>query len=265
MLHRRGFERLRVAPSLSPSGGYWRCTIAPAQCFFGRDGATIDPPRSIALYQTFAGMEERPTYTSGQGPVCFEWGSCYELEAEEMADRFEKSFPCMLSVTRQPDLEYVEWFKHMLQVTHPTGLIYAQADFPLPEDYLPCGMADHVRVPFPPVPQTAIIVGDSGVVDRLWVQPLEGAAIWKLVDQDELLFGRYRGCDVVIESPFVQRRHARLSRSEAELVLDASWSVNGVELNGRLLREASPVEAGDMAVFPGGIRVWFSAGAPTER
>jgi hypothetical protein len=37
--HRAGYERLRIAPAMSPSGCHWRCAIGPASEFSLRNGA----------------------------------------------------------------------------------------------------------------------------------------------------------------------------------------------------------------------------------
>jgi hypothetical protein len=37
-LHLRGYQRLPALPGLSPSGGYWRCSIAPVRLVVSRAG-----------------------------------------------------------------------------------------------------------------------------------------------------------------------------------------------------------------------------------
>lgn len=50
--------------------------------------------------------------------------------------------------------------------------------------------------------------------------------------QDELLVGRHRDCDVVVDEPTVSRRHARLSFRDGSWVLRDLESTNGTCVNG---------------------------------
>ena len=38
-LHKRGYQRLRVMPFMSPSGVHWRCLIGPVTLFYRNHGA----------------------------------------------------------------------------------------------------------------------------------------------------------------------------------------------------------------------------------
>jgi len=40
-LHRRGYQRLRVMPFMSPSGTSWRCWIGPDMLFYRNHGAIL--------------------------------------------------------------------------------------------------------------------------------------------------------------------------------------------------------------------------------
>jgi len=40
-LHVRGYQRLRIAPGMAPSGCSWRCSITPATNISSRHGARI--------------------------------------------------------------------------------------------------------------------------------------------------------------------------------------------------------------------------------
>ena len=44
-LHKRGYQRLRVMPFMSPSGAYWRCWIAPVKFFYRNHGAILREER----------------------------------------------------------------------------------------------------------------------------------------------------------------------------------------------------------------------------
>jgi hypothetical protein len=40
-LHKRGFQRLRLMPHMSPSGLHWRCAIGSADYFYRNHGARL--------------------------------------------------------------------------------------------------------------------------------------------------------------------------------------------------------------------------------
>jgi hypothetical protein len=40
-LHRRGFQRIRISPAMSPSGLHWRCLIAAIALFSPDHGAKV--------------------------------------------------------------------------------------------------------------------------------------------------------------------------------------------------------------------------------
>jgi hypothetical protein len=50
--------------------------------------------------------------------------------------------------------------------------------------------------------------------------------------QDELLVGRQASCDVVLNGPYVSRRHARLVFRDGNWIVQDLKSTNGTEVNG---------------------------------
>jgi hypothetical protein len=46
-LHKRGYQRLRVMPFMSPSGLYWRCWIGPSEFFYRNHGAMLGAKTSV--------------------------------------------------------------------------------------------------------------------------------------------------------------------------------------------------------------------------
>ena len=64
-----------------------------------------------------------------------------------------------------------------------------------------------------------------------------------------VLVGREPGCDVVLRSNEVSRRHARFYVRAGDLVVEDLGSHNGTRLNGWLIREPVPVRAGDRVEF----------------
>jgi DNA-binding transcriptional ArsR family regulator len=137
-LHRLGYERLRVAPGLSPSGLYWRCSVVPVSRVRRDHGAmAVD------------GLAAR--YESGQGARFFDWEDAERDAPVALADKFLERFPDVAVQGKGGDPEYARWYARMLRATDPDGLIYAYADWELPGDHLPAlGCTADVKIPLPP-------------------------------------------------------------------------------------------------------------------
>jgi len=76
--------------------------------------------------------------------------------------------------------------------------------------------------------------------------------------QGQLLVGRDSGCDVVLQSKDVSRRHARFFIEGAELRVEDLGSANGVFLGGRKIEQAVNVPAG-AAIEMGDVKVSVAA------
>jgi pSer/pThr/pTyr-binding forkhead associated (FHA) protein len=65
-------------------------------------------------------------------------------------------------------------------------------------------------------------------------------------NQDEMIFGRSEGSDLVIDSPGVSRRHARIMRVKNGYQLEDLGSSNGTYVNGNRLITAHLLQRGDV-------------------
>jgi hypothetical protein len=110
-LHARGFEGLRLHAGLAPSGCYWRGGVYPVR----------DPDASTGTFSTGAGTR-----------VLFDWDDSDALDVSQLADRFLAAFPMLAALARHSDPAYAAWYREMLALTAPDGVIYFSADFPLP-------------------------------------------------------------------------------------------------------------------------------------
>jgi hypothetical protein len=117
-LHRRGYEQLRIAPYMAPSGMYWRCRFVPKQATMRRHGA--DAAGDLA---------DKITYSSSAAFAYFDWGDCARPNPIDLADRFVAAFPEVIAASRGADAGYALWFRSMLELTEPLGLVYAFSDF----------------------------------------------------------------------------------------------------------------------------------------
>jgi hypothetical protein len=119
-LHVRGYQRLRIAPGMAPSGMSWRCAIAPAQLFDPETPGVLRP-------ETF----ESPLvarYGSGEGDRYFGWDDARRTTASGLARRFIERFPEIVDAGRGSDWAYAGWYVEMLHLTYPNLFPYAYSD-----------------------------------------------------------------------------------------------------------------------------------------
>jgi hypothetical protein len=139
-LHGRGYQRLRIAPGLSPSGCHWRCAVTPVTNISRSNGAMLwDYEAAVARY------------TTGQGTQCFGWTDAVDDPPGQLATKFLDRYAELCEGGRGRDESYARWYSGMLAATEPGGLIYAYADRAIPEDLLPVlGASEEVWIPPPP-------------------------------------------------------------------------------------------------------------------
>ncbi len=107
-LHKRGFGKLRIIPSLAPSGMYWRCSF-------------IDETKTNSF-------------------IASNWINNYEnensreeikLTAQELADLFIKENATFIDHCKGKNEEYIEWYSDMLRQLKKGELPYAFDDYTL--------------------------------------------------------------------------------------------------------------------------------------
>ena len=148
-LHKRGYEKLRICPGMSPSGIYWRCSITYAGLFSSRHGALISGGDPLVA-----------RYTSGQEASYFGWEDAAGDTVPQLADKFLERFPEICSKGKGKDEAYASWYVDMLRLTMPNGLPVAYDDYDLHEDCLPLIFYEHpdakvntpTCIPLPPLP-----------------------------------------------------------------------------------------------------------------
>lgn len=138
-LHKMGYQRLRIAPGMAPSGLYWRCTIAPASSISREHGARLVSGEFVARY------------SSGQGTAYFGWEDADRESPRALAEQFLERFSSLAQRGSGRDWAYAGWYLEMLRLTEPGALPIAYADYPLPCDYLPTVGAEPLApIPLPP-------------------------------------------------------------------------------------------------------------------
>lgn len=107
-LHKRGFGKLRIIPSLAPSGMYWRCS-------FIDEAKTKDFIASnwIHNHENENSREE------------------IKLTAQELANLFIKENSEFIDYCKGENEEYTKWYSEMLQQLKKDELPYAFADWPM--------------------------------------------------------------------------------------------------------------------------------------
>lgn len=65
------------------------------------------------------------------------------------------------------------------------------------------------------------------------------------IEQDEVVLGRESGVDILIDSPGISRRHARIFVENNQYTLEDLGSSNGTFLNGERLRGRLVLKPGD--------------------
>jgi hypothetical protein len=108
-LHKRGYGKLRIVPSLAPSGLAWRCS--------------------------FVSKEDEGIVTSTWIDQLSQNGREIELTIEELTDRFERDHITFLNTCRGENEEYVKWYETMLRSLDIGELPYAFKEYFGPTDY----------------------------------------------------------------------------------------------------------------------------------
>ena len=139
-LHRLGYERLRIAPGISPSGSYWRCAVTHADNIDADHGAMVVDEKHDAV-----------TYSTAAGDSFFGWEDVSDDDTETLARKFVERFPVIVRLGRGDDEEYVAWFEQVVSLAREGDLPYAYADWneDVDPDHLPT-VGGLRQLPMPP-------------------------------------------------------------------------------------------------------------------
>lgn len=153
-LHKAGYQRLRIAAGMSPSGCYWRCHITPVDNIRPNGWEPLDWDDGIA------------SYTSGDEDRYFGWKDAPGKTARQLAQLFVERFPELALRGVGRDRPYAGWFVGMLGAAESGRLPIFFAD----QDLEP------IEAEMPPPPCAA-----GGITDR----DEEGAGL--IANEDLLL------------------------------------------------------------------------------
>ncbi|GGH40938.1 hypothetical protein IA57_02590 [Mangrovimonas yunxiaonensis] len=110
-IHKRGFGKLRIIPSVSPSGMYWRCN--------------------------FVDEAKRNSFIASNWLLNYEKEDSeqeIELTAQELADLFMKENIKFIDHCKGRNQAYEKWYANMLEQLTADELPYAFADWEIPEN-----------------------------------------------------------------------------------------------------------------------------------
>lgn len=146
-LHLMGFERLRAPAYQYPLA--WRCPVVPAAWTYREHGGKFAQPHHL-LERYFNMSLPYYTYSSATGQHPFGLPDVTFAGPRELAEKFLWERREIAFAGWGPDPEYVEWFRQMLEMTKPNGLISAFSEYKEPRDSLYALMAPVCTVPLPP-------------------------------------------------------------------------------------------------------------------
>ena len=130
-LHRLGYERLRLAPSIEDAGPapIWFGEIAPVNYFRKDHGAVLaQHPFPLKVQEALRGANPNayPMFTSRwcNGPD-YPWPGFLNAPITECAEQWISKYAKLAIEGEGADAEYATWYTRMLETTSPTGLITA--------------------------------------------------------------------------------------------------------------------------------------------
>ena len=109
-LHRRGYQKLRVMPFMSPSGTAWRCWIGPDTLFYRNHGAFLCDSGFSEVQS--ASLNAR--YTSGEENHYFGWHDAEKDDARSLADKFLARSTELGSQGEGWSYAYSGWYQRLL-------------------------------------------------------------------------------------------------------------------------------------------------------
>ena len=119
ILHKRGYELIRVCPSISPSGCYWRCFISTKDNFDKTYGIEPEPITN----------EEGMFYSTGAEYEYFRNYKGRWVSANKLAEELLKRFPFLESKGKGKDPDYMIWFEKFFSKITDCLFPYAWDDY----------------------------------------------------------------------------------------------------------------------------------------
>lgn len=117
-LHKRGLQRLRIMPGMSPSGASWRVNVTPISNILRSHGAMAREFHRLSA-----------NYTRAMDSAYFDWPDAATDTARDLADKFVARFPEIAEAGRGKDWAYAGWYVEMLGTADEGWLPISYADW----------------------------------------------------------------------------------------------------------------------------------------
>lgn len=161
-LHKAGYQRLRIAAGMSPSGCYWRCHITPMDNVLANGWEPLDWANGLA------------SYTTGDEDRYFGWSDAPGKSARQLAQLFLERFPDLARRGTGRDRPYAGWFVGMLGAAESGRLPVFFADWDLdpvdaempPPPLMPKDATDPDRVGL--IANDHLTIGDLPKPNSMW-------------------------------------------------------------------------------------------------
>ena len=138
LLHKEGYEQLRLCTAISPTGMSMRCMLTTKQ----------NCSQMCGIMPIEDNPEEMVFMVDGMA----DWAP-EKMSALDMMEAFKRLYPTLLKQCKRLDPDYKEWFMLALDESQQNHFMYAMDDFTdcLHEGYVMLtGVHDHRGLPFPP-------------------------------------------------------------------------------------------------------------------
>lgn len=117
-LHKQGYQLLRIAPGMAPSGCYWRCAITPRSNILRTHGAMLRDWEHLVAQ-----------YSSSQDNEYFGWTDAKHDDVQQLAAKFTDRFGDIVEASRGDDWPYAGWYVRMLGYAEREMFPVAYADW----------------------------------------------------------------------------------------------------------------------------------------
>ena len=146
--HKQGYQLLRIAPGMAPSGCYWRCAITPRSNIRRSHGAILSSDSQLVV-----------NYSSGEEGY-FGWTDAKDDNLRTLVDKFAQRHAAIVEASRGDDWPYAGWYVRMLGYAEREMFPVSYADWHEAPDprFLPLWGHEHEHLPMPPA-------GDAEDVD----------------------------------------------------------------------------------------------------
>jgi hypothetical protein len=124
-LHRRGYQKLRVMPFMSPSGNAWRCWIGPDTLFYRNHGAFA---REAGHSEEDQSTSLSARYTTGADHY-FDWQDADKDDARTLADKFLIRFTRLAGQGEGWSYVYAGWYQRLLGLAEQGWIPVVLSDY----------------------------------------------------------------------------------------------------------------------------------------